>query len=157
MVDVGGVGAEDGGAEGVRGGVRDGDGVREGGGAREEADGGEEFFVRDAHLGRDVCEQSGGEVVAVGVVRVVEAGAADEETRALGDGGGDEGFQVREVGRGDAGAEVDGGAGVEVGAGAEGGDAGGEDGEECVVGVREGDDALDADAVLPGRLEDAAH
>ena len=82
--------------------------------------------------------------------------AADEESSTLGHGVGDEGFEAGEGGWGDHGADVDVGF-VEGGADAEGADAWFEEGYEGGVGVWEGDDALDADAILAGGLEDAAH
>ena len=122
------------------GGICEGDGVGDGGGAHEEADGREELFLRYLHVWRHVHEECGGEVMAFRVLGVVVAGAADEETGALGDGGGDEGFEVGEAGGGDHGADVY--------AWAEGCDAGFEEREERAVGGREGDDAFDADTVL---------
>ena len=75
-VEVARGGAEDGGAEGVRGGVCEGDGVGEGGGAHDDADWGEGFLLRDAHAGRYVYEEGGGEVVPLWVGRVGVALAA---------------------------------------------------------------------------------
>lgn len=124
------LGAVDGGAEAEVGGVCDGEHVLCGGGlcAQHREDGGEAFVLGDAHRGRDVDEERGLEVVASWVVGVGVAFAAGEETRALGDGFGDELFEAGEGGVGDHGAHVC------VGAEADGLDAGLEHFDEAVVG-----------------------
>lgn len=70
----------------------------------------------------------------------------------------DQRLEALEAGGGDEGADVD--VFFRVGervADAQRGDLWGEEGEEAGVGVRGGDDALDADAILARGLEDAAH
>jgi hypothetical protein len=97
--------------------------------------------------------------MAVGVVRVGVAFTACEEARAMFDGICDQVFELVEAGVGNRGADVDDGVcgAGEDGAGSQGADLGGEVVDELVVCVWERDDAFDADAVLTGGLEDAAH
>ena len=95
--------------------------------------------------------------MALRVVRVGVSTSAHQQFRALGHRFGDEGFEPREAGGGDLSADVHGGGRVERRADPEGPDAVGEDGEQSLVGAGEGDDALDADAVLAGGLKHPAH
>lgn len=89
--------------------------------------------------------------MTAGVFRVGVAFAAGKKSSSLLDGVGDE---VLETGKGVIG---DHGAHVGCGAQTERTNARGEHGDEGVVVLRGDDDALDADAVLPGGLEGAAH
>lgn len=86
------------------------DSVRDGGGAEDGADGGKDLFLGDTHGGRDVHEESGLEVMTFGMFWVVIALAAREESRALGNGFGDEGFEAGEGVCGDHGTDIDIGA-----------------------------------------------
>jgi len=94
--------------------------------------------------------------VAFAVFGVGEGSAADEEPRPLLHGFGNGRLQTGEGGVGDHGADVD-VVVVEGGAEAEGADARFHQPDEVVVDGGAGDDALDADAVLAGGLEDGAH
>ena len=103
-----GISAEDASAKGVTRAVGQGDGLRDGpGGLHNEAYRSEEFGLSDAHRRMDVDYQSGAEVMAGRVSWVVEVGAAGDETGTLGDGFADEGFEIVEVGGGDAGTDID--------------------------------------------------
>ena len=91
---------------------------------------------------------------------MVVAFAAADEAGALLDGVGDEGFQAVEGSCGDGGTHVWGAGGRRIeedGAQAEVLDARSDQFEKLIVDAREGDDALHADAVLAGGLEDSAH
>ena len=129
--------------------------MRNGVSPHENADRGEELFLRDTHGGQNVNEEGRGEIMALGVLGVSVALPTHKKTCALSDGGFDMGFQARKGIRGNHGADVDVWV-VEGGAKAEGADAGFEERDEFGVSGREGDDALDANAILASGLEDAA-
>lgn len=145
------LGAVNGGAETKVGCVCDGEHVlcRGGLGPQHGQDGGEALLLGDAHVGSDVDEEGGLEVVAPGVVGVVVSRAAGEEPGPLLNGLGNELLEPVERGVRDHGADVG------IRAEAERPDAGRQHVDELVVGAGRRDDALDADAVLAGGLEGA--
>ena len=125
-------------------------------GTHQHADGREDLFLRDAHAGRDVDEQGRAEIVSAGVFWVHVTFTSHEAFPALVDSVGDQKFEPVEIRIRDHGAHVNRfWLVVERGADSEVADAGFEDPDQGGIALREGNDALNSDAVLARRGEDA--